>query len=53
MTSCQTSFELEEEMAMDSTSTYLFRGMGESQMRKILAAGKEITMKKGQQIIRE
>ena len=38
---------------MDSSSTYLFRGMGEAQMKKILAAGKEITMKKGQQIIKE
>jgi len=40
-------------MPMDSTSTYLFRGMGEGQMKKILAAGKEIPMKKGQWIIRE
>jgi len=38
---------------MDSTSTYLFRGMGEGQMKKILAVGKEIPMKKGQQIIKE
>ncbi len=38
---------------MDSTSTYLFKGMSESQMKKILAAGKEIPVKKGQQIIKE
>ena len=38
---------------MDSTSTYLFRGMGEGQMKKILAVGKEILMKRGQQIIKE
>jgi CRP-like cAMP-binding protein len=38
---------------MDSISTYLFRGMGEGQMKKILAVGKEIPMKKGQQIIKE
>ena len=38
---------------MDSTSTYLFRGMGEGQMKKILAVGKQIPMKKGQQIIKE
>jgi len=38
---------------MDSSSTYLFRGMGEGQMKKILAVGKEISMKKGQQIIKE
>jgi len=38
---------------MDSSSTYLFRGLGEGQMKKILAVGKEIPMKKGQQIIKE
>jgi CRP-like cAMP-binding protein len=38
---------------MDSTSTYLFRGMGEGQMKKILAVGKEIPMKRGQPIIKE
>src|SRR4030042_6793480 len=38
---------------MDSSSTYLFRGMSEGQMKKILAVGKEIPMKKGQQIIKE
>ena len=42
-----------EEAAMDSSSTYLFRGLGKSQMKKILAVGKEISMKKGQQIIKE
>jgi signal-transduction protein with cAMP-binding, CBS, and nucleotidyltransferase domain len=40
-------------MAMDFASTYLFRGMSEGQVKKILAAGKEIFMKKGQQIIKE
>ena len=29
---------------MDSTSTYLFKGMGEGQMKKILAVGKEISI---------
>src|SRR4030042_7203853 len=38
---------------MDSSSTYLFRGMSEGQMKKILAVGKEIPMKHGQQIIKE
>jgi CRP/FNR family cyclic AMP-dependent transcriptional regulator len=38
---------------MDSSSTYLFRGMGEGQMKKILAAGKEVAMKRGQLIIKE
>jgi len=38
---------------MDSTSTYLFKGMSESQMKKILAAGKEVAMKRGQLIIKE
>ena len=38
---------------MDSSSTYLFKGLGEGQMKKILAVGKEIPMKKGQQMIRE
>jgi hypothetical protein len=38
---------------MDSSSTYLFKGMGEGQMKKILAAGKEIAVKKGQQIVKE
>ena len=38
---------------MDSSFAYLFKGLDEGQMKKILAAGKEIAMKKGQQIIRE
>ena len=38
---------------MDSSFTYLFRGFDEGQMKKIMAIGKEITMKKGQQIFRE
>jgi signal-transduction protein with cAMP-binding, CBS, and nucleotidyltransferase domain len=38
---------------MDSTSTYLFRGLTEGQMKKIMAAGKEFPMNKGQQIIKE
>jgi len=42
-----------EVMSMDSSSTYLFRGMTEAQINRILAAGKEIYMKTGQQIIKE
>jgi hypothetical protein len=38
---------------MDSSSTYLFRELNEGQMKRILAAGKEIAMKKGQQINNE
>ena len=38
---------------MDSSSTYLFRVLDEGQMKKILAVGKEIAMKKGRQIIKE
>ena len=38
---------------MDSTFAYLFRGLDEGQMKKILAVGKEIAMKKGRQIIKE
>ncbi len=38
---------------MDSSSTYLFRGLGESQMRKVTAIGKEVSMRKGQQIFKE
>lgn len=38
---------------MDSSSTYLFRGMGEGQMKKFLAVGKELPMKRGQQIFKE
>jgi hypothetical protein len=40
-------------MAMDSSSTYLFEGLIEGQMKKMLGADKEIPMKKGQQIIKE
>jgi len=42
-----------EDAAMDSSSAYLFRGMGDGQMKKILAVGREIPMKKDQQIIKE
>jgi CRP/FNR family cyclic AMP-dependent transcriptional regulator len=38
---------------MDSSSTYLFRGLNEGQMKKIMAIGKEIPMKKRQHIFRE
>ena len=38
---------------MDSSSAYLFSGLDEGQMKKIMAIGKEIPMKKGQQIFRE
>ena len=37
---------------MDLSSTYLLRGLSDGQMKKILAVGKEISMKKGQQIIK-
>jgi CRP-like cAMP-binding protein len=47
--SCQTV----EVIAMDSSSTYLFKGLSDSQMKKILAACKEIPVKKGQQIFKE
>ena len=32
---------------MDSSSTYLFRGLGKSQMKKILAVGKEMSLPSG------
>ncbi|MBU2498438.1 MAG: hypothetical protein KKE57_06035 [Proteobacteria bacterium] len=38
---------------MDSSFAYLFRGLDEGQMKKIMAVGKEIPMKKGEQIFRE
>jgi CRP-like cAMP-binding protein len=38
---------------MDSSFAHLFRGLNEGQMKKIMAIGKEITMKKGQQIFKE
>ena len=37
---------------MDASSTYILGGLGEGQMKKILAVGKEVSMKKGQQIIK-
>lgn len=37
---------------MDSSFTYLFRGLDDGQMKKVLATGKEISMKKGQQIFK-
>jgi CRP-like cAMP-binding protein len=40
-------------MAMDSSVTYLFRGLDGGQMKKVMAIGKEIAMKKGQQIFKE
>ena len=42
-----------EVITMDASSTYLFRELTEGQINRILAAGKEIYMKKEQQIIRE
>jgi hypothetical protein len=39
-------------IAVDPSSTYLFRGLSDGQMKKILAVGKEIAMKKGHQIIK-
>ena len=38
---------------MDSSFAYLFRGLEDGQMKKIMAIGKEIPIKKGQQIFRE
>ena len=38
---------------MDYSVAYLFKGLNASQMKKILAVGKEISMKKGQQVIKE
>jgi len=38
---------------MDPSFAYLFKGFDEGQMKKLMATGKEITMKKGQQIFRE
>ena len=37
---------------MDSSFAYLFKGFDESQMKKILATGKEISMKRGKQIFK-
>jgi len=38
---------------MDSSFAYLFKGLDEGQMEKILAVGKEISLKKGEQIFKE
>jgi len=38
---------------MDSSFAYLFKGLDEGQMEKILAVGKEISLKKGQPIFKE
>ena len=38
---------------MDSSFAYLFRGLEDGQVKKIMAIGKEIPMKKGQQIFKE
>lgn len=38
---------------MDSTFAYLFKGLNESQMKKAVATGKEIPMKKGDLIFSE
>ena len=38
---------------MDSSFAYLFAGLDEGQMKKIKGIGKEIAMKKGQQIFKE
>jgi len=38
---------------MDSSFAYLFEDLDEGQMTKVMAIGKEISMKKGQQIFRE
>ena len=38
---------------MDSSFAYLFKGLDADQMKKIMAIGKEVSMKKGQQIFKE
>ena len=38
---------------MDSSFAYLFAGLDEIQLKKVKAIGKEISMKKGQQIFKE
>ena len=38
---------------MDSSFAYLFKGLDAGQMKKIMSIGKEVSMKKGQQIFRE
>jgi CRP/FNR family cyclic AMP-dependent transcriptional regulator len=38
---------------MDSSFAYLFKGLDDGQMEKIRAIGKEISIKKGQQIFKE
>jgi CRP-like cAMP-binding protein len=38
---------------MDSSFAYLFRGLDEGQMKKVIAIGKEVSMRKGQQIFKE
>jgi CRP-like cAMP-binding protein len=40
-------------MKMDAFFAYLFGGLDEGQMKKILATGREIPMEKGQQIFKE
>ena len=39
-------------MAMDSSFAYLFRGLDEGQMKKVLAIGKQNLVKMGQQIFK-
>jgi CRP/FNR family transcriptional regulator len=38
---------------MDTSLAYLFRDLDEGQVKRIMAIGKEITMKEGQQIFKE
>jgi signal-transduction protein with cAMP-binding, CBS, and nucleotidyltransferase domain len=38
---------------MDSSLSYLFKGLNPNQMEKVMAIGKQVSMKKGQQIIKE
>jgi len=38
---------------MDSSLSYLFKGLNANQIKKVMAIGNQIPMKKGQQIIKE
>ena len=38
---------------MDSSRAYLFNGLDAGQIKKVMATGKQISIKKGQQIFKE
>jgi CRP-like cAMP-binding protein len=38
---------------MDSSLSYLFKGLNPNQMEKVMAIGKQVSMKKGKQVIKE